>query len=645
MTIQDELDRLGIEGYLDRYRNKDLLRFLTCGSVDDGKSTLIGRLLHDSAMVYEDQLAAAKRDTKKFGTTGEELDFALLVDGLEAEREQGITIDVAYRYFTTEKRKFIIADTPGHEQYTRNMATGASNCQLAVILIDARKGVLDQTRRHSFITSLLGIKHLVVAVNKMDLVDWSEEVYDRIRGDYEDFAAKLQAEDIHFIPMSALRGDNVVFASETMPWYQGGPLLDYLENVHIGSDRNLIDFRLPVQTVLRPNLDFRGFAGTISSGIVRKGDPIVSLPSGRQSRVKQILSYDRELDEAFAPMSVVVTLQDEIDVSRGDTLANPKNTPRLETHIEAMVVWMHPNPLEIGKSYLIKHSTSQTAATVRDVRYRTNVNTMRSEEARGLAMNEIGRVELEAMKPLAVDAYQRNRGLGSFILIDRLTNATMGAGMIVDRALAERSLTRRRPAADAGTNIRSQRGQVSTEERIARLGQQPFTVWFTGLPRSGKTGLAFALEKALFDRGIVVRVLDGENLRGGLSDDLGFSPDDRWEHQRRAACVARLDNDLGIVTIVALVSPLESDREQARRIIGAERFLEVHCDAPVEACEARDDRELYARARRGEIAGLTGVDGPYEPPKDPALRLDTVGATIGQNLARLVAELERRRLM
>ncbi|MBI5853560.1 MAG: sulfate adenylyltransferase subunit CysN [Planctomycetes bacterium] len=646
MSITKELDRLGIEGYLDAYSKKELLRFLTCGSVDDGKSTLIGRLLHDSNMVYEDQLAAAKRDSARFGTTGEEIDFALLVDGLEAERQQGITIDVAYRYFTTPKRKFIIADTPGHEQYTRNMATGASNCDLAVILIDARKGVLDQTRRHSFIVALLGIKHVVVAVNKMDLVEWSQPVYEKIRADYVDFAAKLALGDAHFIPMAARFGDNVVFRSEHTPWYQGPPLLDYLETVHIASDRNLIDFRMPVQNVLRPNLDFRGFAGTIASGTLSVGDEIVSLPSGRQSRVRSIITCGREIPEAFAPMAVTVTLADEIDASRGDVFAPVNNTPRLETRIEAMVVWMANEALESGKSYLLKHTTNTTSATVTGVRYKTNVNTLHQEKSGKLALNEIGRVEIETMRPLAVDPYRSNRQMGAFILVDRMTNATVGAGMIVDRTPAEKALSRRRSSADAGKDVRKAvRSAVSDAQRKSRLGQEPFTLWFTGLPRSGKTSIAFALEQALFDRSRFAHVLDGERLRSGLSSDLGFSAADRWEHQRRAAEVAHLQNDLGLITIVALISPIEADRAQAQRIVGSERFLEVHCDAPIEVCEARDVHDLYGRARRGEISGLTGVDAPYEPPRSPFLRLDTAKASVSQNVARLIAALEQRGLL
>jgi len=645
MSIETELDRLGIDGYLEDYRKKDLLRFLTCGSVDDGKSTLIGRLLHDASMVCDDQLAAAKRDTARFGTTGEEIDYALLVDGLEAERQQGITIDVAYRYFTTDRRKFVIADTPGHVQYTRNMATGASNCDVAVILIDARKGVLDQTRRHSFIAALLGIKHLVVAVNKMDLVEYRREAFETIRAEYVDFAAKLQVSDLHFIPMSALRGENVVHRSREMPWFLGGPLLDHLESVQIAGDRNLVDFRMPVQLVLRPNADFRGYAGTIASGVVRTGDEVVALPSGRRSRVRSIRATGPgEIGEAFAGMAVVLTFEDEIDVSRGDLLAPVRNVPALRTRHEAMVVWMNETPLANGRTYLLKHTSSTVEARVKDLRYRTNVNTLRREDTATLEANEIGRVELETTRPIAADAYQKSRKLGAFILIDRLTNATVGAGMFVDRTPAEASLGRLSSSGDAASNIHPRRNLVAADERQKRLGQRPFTLWLTGLPRSGKTSIAFALERKLFDRGALVRVLDGEVLRSGVSRDLGFSPDDRWEHQRRAAEIARLDNELGVISIVALVSPLESDREEARRIVGPERFLEIHCDAPVAVCEARDPEQLYARARRGEIAQFTGVDAPYEPPKAPMLRLDTAGPPLEASVAAVLAELGRRGL-
>ncbi|MEQ1633103.1 MAG: sulfate adenylyltransferase subunit CysN, partial [Planctomycetota bacterium] len=499
--ITTELDRLGIEAYLQNYRDKTLLRFLTCGSVDDGKSTLIGRLLHDADQVFEDHLSAVRKDTGKYGTTGEAIDFALLVDGLQAEREQGITIDVAYRYFSTDRRKFIIADTPGHVQYTRNMATGASHCDLAIILIDARKGVLEQTRRHAFIATLLGIQHLVVAINKMDLVDYSREAYDRIKADFGAFAAKLQVSDIHFIPMSGMRGENVVHRSENMPWFQGSPLLDHLENVHIASDRNLVDLRMPVQLVLRPNLDYRGFCGTISSGILRKGDPIVSLPSGRKSRVKSIDTFDGSLQEASAGMAVTVTLEDEIDASRGDMFASPNNAPNVDHSVEAMVVWMAEEPMQPGGRYVLKQTSNTTAVTVTDLRYRMNVSTLSREESQALQLNEIGRVRLESMRPLQWDPYAKNRSTGSFILVDRMTNATVAAGMILDRTTAERATDRRTRSGDAGLNLQTHNSSVTKDQRSQRLHQQPLAIWFTGLPRSGKTPTAFALEQELYRRG------------------------------------------------------------------------------------------------------------------------------------------------
>ncbi|MHC5063444.1 MAG: sulfate adenylyltransferase subunit CysN [Planctomycetota bacterium] len=639
MDQATEIAELGIEGYLEKYRMKGLLRLLTCGSVDDGKSTLIGRLLYDSQQVFDDHMAAVTKDSAKFGTTGEEVDLALLVDGLQAEREQGITIDVAYRYFSTSKRKFIIADTPGHEQYTRNMATGAANSELAIILIDARHGVLDQTRRHSFIVSLLGIRHVVVAINKMDLMDYSEEVFEKIRRDYLDFAAKLQIADLHFMPISALKGDNVVHQSENMPWHKGGPLLDYLETVHVSSDRNLIDLRFPVQSVMRPDLNFRGYSGTIASGILRKGDEVVSLPSGKRSKVAGIHRQGGDIDEAFASMAVTVTLEDEIDISRGDVLVHPGNAPRMGNSIEAMVVWMDETPLKIGGSYLIKHGTVQTAVTVDELRYRSNINSLHREESETLQLNEIGRLSLQSMRPLAYDPYAANHTMGSFILIDRLSNATVAAGMIVNRRQAEESLGRRRDAADAGSNLRQQRSTITPEDRARLMGQEPVTIWLTGLPRAGKTSIAFALEAALFERGKKVHVLDGEILRTGLSSDLGFSAEDRWEHHRRAGEVARLCNDQGLISIASLISPMEADREQVRRIVGEDRFVEVYCDAPVEVCEARDDQGLYERARAGEIQNVTGVDAPYEVPKSPALVLDTVNTSIEENVRLLLAKL------
>jgi bifunctional enzyme CysN/CysC len=641
MSTASLVKELGIEGFLAHYRGKEMLRILTCGSVDDGKSTLIGRMLHDSGGIAEDQLAALERDSVRFGTTEGKLDYALLLDGLQAEREQGITIDVAYRYFATDKRKFIIADTPGHEQYTRNMATGASTADLAVILVDARKGVLDQTRRHAFIVSLLGIKHVVVAVNKMDLVEFAEPVFEQIRKDVIAFGAKLQVHDLHFIPVSAISGDNVVARGENMPWYQGGPLLDYLETVHVAGDRNLIDLRFPIQLVTRPHLDFRGYAGTVASGVVRTGDDVVSLPSGKQSRVKAIWTYEGEIDEAVAGMAVTLTLDDEIDMSRGDTLVHPNNAPRVGTRSEAMVVWMADDALEPGKNYLLKQGSTQVSAVVGELRYKIDIQTMHREDADGLGLNEIGRMSLQTSRPLAVDGYHKNRATGAFILIDRMTNATVGAGMFVDRTPAAHALDPRRSAADAGSNVRDPT-LIPGEARRRELGRAAFTLWLTGLPRAGKSSVARGLEKALFEAGYAAVVLDGENLRRGVNSDLGFSPRDRQENLRRAAELARLMNQQGLITIAAFVAPLEAHRRSARETIGADDFLEIHCDAPQEVCEERDQEGLYSRAREGELRNVTGIDSPYEPPENADLVLDTSARAVDENVARVIEELIKR---
>jgi len=626
----DELSRLGIERWLERYGKKELLRILTCGSVDDGKSTLIGRLLHDSAGVFEDQLAALKKDTSRFGTTGEDIDYALLMDGLQAEREQGITIDVAYRYFSTPKRKFIVADTPGHEQYTRNMATGASTSDLAIILIDARKGVLPQTRRHAFICSLLGIRHVIVAINKMDLVEYSESVFESIRSDCGEFLAKLAIADVAFTPICARKGENVVFGSDNMPWYKGGPILDRLESAYIASDQNLVDLRLPVQLVLRPNLDYRGFAGTLASGVLRVGDEVAVLPSGRKSRVKSITSGGTECEEAFAPMAIAITLEDEIDASRGDVFVRPNNAPVLDNALDAMVVWMNEAPLTPGRQYLLKTLTLTTPATVVDLRYRMNIETLRSEPAAELGLNAIGRVRLECVRAPAVDAYSVNRKTGAFILIDRLTNATVAAGMVVERATVEEAVEGRRRAHDAATNVR-----VPRIDRSRVFGQVPFVVWLTGLPRSGKSTIAERLEKELFAAGKRVIVLDGESLRRGVSSDLGFSTADRAEQGRRTAELARMLSDQGLIVVVATVSPTAAIRERAREIVTSERFVEVFCDAPLAVCEARDTDRLFARARAGEIANVTGVDQPFEAPTAPAARLATTKQDVTEHMKAL----------
>jgi len=616
------LSTTDIHTYLAQHERKELVRFLTCGSVDDGKSTLIGRLLFDSKMIYEDQLAAVRKDSKTHGTTNGDFDPALLTDGLKAEREQGITIDVAYRYFSTAKRKFIIADTPGHEQYTRNMATGASTCDLAIILIDARHGVLTQTKRHSFITSLLGIRHVIVAINKMDLIGFSQEVFDRIRSDYTDFAAKLDMGDLHFIPMSALHGDNVVEPSRRTPWYQGGTLMHLLEHVHIASDRNLIDFRFPVQYVNRPHLDFRGYGGTIASGIVRPGDEVMVLPSRKVSRVRSIVTFDGELEEAFTPMAVTLTLEDEIDVSRGDTLVHTGNVPDVVQRFDAMVVWMANDPLVPGKLYTLKHATKLVTGSVVNLRYRIDVNSLRSVDAGALKLNEIGRCTFSINQPLAIDSYKRNRGTGAFILIDRLTNGTVGAGLIVDRQAGE----------DAGDpwdhepsseQLQGEASLVTTAERAGRFGQQPATVLLTGLSGAGKSTLAYAVERRLFDLGRTPCVLDGQNMRLGISRDLGFTAAERSENLRRSSEVARILNDAGLICIAAFLAPSDAVRQKAREVIGPDRFLLVHLAAPVEVCRERDREGLYALADDGRIADFPGVTAAYETPSEPDLVLPT----------------------
>jgi bifunctional enzyme CysN/CysC len=630
-----DLSQEDIHTYLARHQRKELLRFLTCGSVDDGKSTLIGRLLHDTMMVYEDQLAAVKRDSEKVGTTGAgEIDLALLTDGLKAEREQGITIDVAYRYFSTDRRKFIIADTPGHEQYTRNMATGASTCQLAIILIDARHGVMTQTRRHSFIVSLLGIRHVVVAVNKMDLVGYSRDVFERIKDDYTGFVAKLEVRDVTFIPMSALKGDNVVSRSDAMPWYPGPPLLDHLETVHIASDRNLTDLRFPVQYVIRPNLDFRGFAGTVASGIVRKGDEVMVLPSGKRSRVKSIVTHDGELEEAFAPQAVTLTLTDEVDVSRGDMLVRPDRPPLVSSQIEAMVVWMAEQPLVPGRTFTLKHTTRQVAAEVASFRYGVDVNTLEHRAIARLGLNEVGHVQLSLTQPLACDPYRTNAATGAFILIDRLTNNTVGAGMILEAGSgrAQGDVWAAEPAA----RLKVRESLIAPAEREQRYGQAPVTVLLVGLTGSGKSRIAYALERRLWDEGRAVTVLYGQNMRQGLNRDLGFTADDRSENLRRSAEVARLMNDAGVITIAAFVAPHEAVREKAKQVIGPDRVLEVHCKAPMEVLRARDQSGAYRLADEGRIAQMPGVTAAFEEPKSPDLVLQTDQISVDESVSRIV---------
>ena len=619
-------------------REPDLLRFTTAGSVDDGKSTLIGRLLHDAGAIYEDQLDALRAKAKGDGSP---LDLSLVTDGLRAEREQGITIDVAYRYFATPNRRFIIADTPGHVQYTRNMATGASTADLAIILIDARLGIQTQSKRHAFIVSLLGVPRVVVAVNKMDLVGYDQAVFDRIRDEYGAFAARLGFADLSFIPISALAGDNVVTRSERMPWFAGVPLLPHLESVYIAGDANLIDFRFPVQRVVRPDQDFRGYAGQIVSGIARPGDEVVVLPSGQRTRITRIVDFGPDRDHAFPPQSVTLCLADDVDVSRGDLIAHPNNVPRVERAIEAMVVWMADAPLDEGRVYIVKHTTRIVKATCSEIVYRVNPDTLRREQVTALQLNEIGRVRLTLFQPLFVDEYRNNRATGSFIIVDPETNATAGAGMIIERK-ASPELMDDEADEHVSRNVFRQRSRVEPAERASILGQEPLTVWLTGLSGSGKSTIAHALERRLIDSGHACFVLDGDNLRHGLNRDLGFSPEARRENVRRVAEAARLMNDAGLIVVTALISPYQEDRAMAQRIIGAARFFETYLSADVDACEQRDPKGLYAKARRGEIPEFTGINAPYELPAEPAIVLDTGRETADRCVDALFAAVLQR---
>jgi bifunctional enzyme CysN/CysC len=613
--------------------------------VDDGKSTLIGRLLYDSKQILQDQLEHVEAASRQRGAGY--VDLALLMDGLRAEREQGITIDVAYRYFTTARRRFIIADTPGHEQYTRNMVTGASTANLALMLIDARKGVLEQSRRHAFIASLLRIPHVVVCVNKMDLVDWSQDVFDAIVDDFTDFSARLDLSDVTFVPISALHGENVVEPATHMPWYDGPPLLYHLEHVHIASDRNLVDARFPVQWVIRPrnesHHDYRGYSGQMASGILRAGDEIVVLPTGRASRIKSIETFDGPLDEAFPPLSVTLRLEDQVDVSRGDVICRPANQPTIASGVEATVCWMSEAPLRPGGRYALKHLTRTVTAKVTELRYRIDVNTLhRDTTSRTLGLNEIGRIRVQTSAPIAFDPFARNRATGSFILIDESTNDTLAAGMIVSAVT--------QPAVDVHSTTASPRrspnvvwhaGGITRSDRWARLGQRGATVWLTGLPASGKTTVAAALEAVLVSAGRSAYLLDGDNLRHGLTGDLGFTPEDRAENVRRTAEAARLLADSGVVVLVSLVSPYTADRMRARAIhesAGLE-FLEVWVSTPREECEQRDPKGLYRRARAGELRGLTGVDAPYEPPSAPDLELNGAVLSVDAAVEELLALL------
>ncbi|MFC4624660.1 sulfate adenylyltransferase subunit CysN [Daeguia caeni] len=623
-VIQPQGKSARVADFIAEQERKTLLRFLTCGSVDDGKSTLIGRLLYDTRLVFEDQLAALRNDSRKFGTTDDDFDFALLVDGLEAEREQGITIDVAYRFFSTPRRKFIVADTPGHAQYTRNMATGASTADLAVVLVDARQGVQTQTRRHSFIASLLSIRHIVLAVNKIDLVDFSQDVFERIVADYLGFAGDLGFAGIQAIPLSARFGDNVTARSPRLGWYQGPCLLEHLETVRIDDEAVARPFRFPVQYVNRPNLNFRGFAGTIASGSIAVGDSVVVARSGKQSRVKRIVTYDGDLPRASEGEAVTLVLEDEIDISRGNILVGTEARPEVADRFAAHIVWFGEEPMQPGRSYLLRTETDQTPVTISRIEHRTDVNTFARQAADRLDLNEVGLCHVQTVEAIAFDPYSANRVTGAFILIDRISNATIGAGMI-DSALRQ------------STNVHLHAFDLDKQARAAQKFQKPVVLWFTGLSASGKSTIANRLEQRLHALGKHTYLLDGDNVRHGLNSDLGFSTEDRAENIRRVGEVARLMVDAGLIVLASFISPFQAERDRIRARLGEGEFIEIFVDTPLEDCIARDPKGLYARALKGEITCFTGIDSPYEIPASPELHLKTRGRDIDE----LVAEVEK----
>ena len=614
MSHQSDLIAEDIHSYLKAQEKKDMLRFITCGSVDDGKSTLIGRLLWDSKLIFEDQLAALEADSKKVGTQGEEIDYALLLDGLQAEREQGITIDVAYRFFSTDKRKFIVADTPGHEQYTRNMVTGASTADVAIILIDARRGVLTQTKRHSYLVSLVGIKNVLVAINKMDLVNYSEERFHEICKEYETFANDLNFEEITCIPISALKGDNILTASDEelktdsskTPWYQGQSLLHYLETVQVADHAAEKPFRMRVQWVNRPNLDFRGFCGTIASGTIHPGDDVVVPSSGQTSTIAKIVTMDGDLDEAQAGQAVTLCLEDEIDISRGDMLTTPLARPSHTDQFEAKLVWLHEDSLLPGRSYLLKAGSAVAPAQVSELKRKVNVNTLKLEPGKTLEMNEVGICNISINKAISFDPYTVNRHTGNFILIDRFTNATVGAGMI------EFPLRR-------ATNIHWQSVTIDKQSRAELKGQKPQVLWFTGLSGAGKSTIANLVEKKLHSMGKHTYLLDGDNVRHGLNRDLGFTDANRVENIRRIAETAKLFVDAGMIVLTAFISPFKSERNLARNLLEDSEFIEIFVDTPLELCEQRDPKGLYKKARAGDLPNFTGIDSAYEAPENPEI--------------------------
>ncbi|MFC3443060.1 sulfate adenylyltransferase subunit CysN [Sphingobium rhizovicinum] len=623
----DALIAEDIDAYLETHQHKTMLRFITCGSVDDGKSTLIGRLLYDSKMIFEDQLAALEADSKKVGTQGQEIDFALLVDGLAAEREQGITIDVAYRFFNTEKRKFIVADTPGHEQYTRNMVTGASTADLAVILIDARKGVLVQTRRHSYLAHLIGIKNIVLAINKMDLVDYDQSVYDAILKDYTAFATSIGITAFTPIPISGFKGDNITGPSANTPWYKGPALIEHLENVEVNAATDADKpFRMAVQWVNRPNLDFRGFSGQIATGTVKLGDAIRVLPSGKTSTISRIVTLDGDLDQAVAGQSVTLCFADEVDCSRGDVIAAADNPPQAADQFESTIVWMADEEMLPGRPYWLKIGTQTVTATIQQPKYQVNVNTMEHLAARTLDLNAIGVANLSTDKAISFEPYAQNRTLGGFILIDKITNATVAAGML------HFSLRR-------AQNVHWQPTDVSRESHAAMKNQKPAVLWFTGLSGAGKSTIANLVEKKLARMNRHTFLLDGDNVRHGLNKDLGFTDADRVENIRRVGEVAKLMTDAGLIVITAFISPFRSERDMVRQMMQPGEFVEVHIDTPLADAEARDVKGLYKKARSGELKNFTGIDSPYEPPHDPEIRIDTMTMTAEEAADLIVARL------
>ena len=633
MTVQessyqaDALIAQDIDAYLVQHQHKSLLRFITCGSVDDGKSTLIGRLLYDSKMIFEDQLAALEADSKKLGTQGQNIDFALLVDGLAAEREQGITIDVAYRFFATEKRKFIVADTPGHEQYTRNMVTGASTADLAVILIDARKGVLTQTRRHSYLANLIGIRHIVLAVNKMDLVGYDQAKYDAIVADYAKFAASIGIKSFTPMPISGFMGDNITTRSANMPWYEGVPLVEFLESVELNVTADQEQpFRLPVQWVNRPNLDFRGFAGQIASGVVKAGDAVRVLPSGKTSTVSRIVSYDGDLAQAVAGQSVTLCFADEIDCSRGDVITPADAPVQVADQFEATIVWMADEALTPGRAYWIKLGTQTISASIQAPKYQVNVNTLEHMAAKTLELNAIGVATLTTDRPIPFEPYQKNHALGGFIIIDKMNNSTVGAGML--------SFSLRR-----SQNVHWQALDVSREVHAGLKNQKPAVLWFTGLSGAGKSTIANLVEKKLVRMNRHTFLLDGDNVRHGLNKDLGFTEADRIENIRRVGEVAKLMTDAGLIVVTAFISPFRVEREMVRKMMAPGEFIEIFIDTALEEAERRDVKGLYKKARAGQLKNFTGIDSPYEPPYAPEIHIDTAKLTPEQAADLIVERL------